>query len=263
MKLQKRIITFAAVIISLSYSISFAAHPLVTDDAGTLGKGAIQIEINGEVSKDKNIADGSTTRTYGSQVATTIGIGIADKLDLGFGITRPWDHGDVDSVQFNNAGSTDFSLNAKWQACEHDGFSVAIKPQLGYSYNVGGSSDDYTVSTGTSLIVSKEIEKAAFHLNTGYTRNYYRLASVRDTNRNLLWNISLATTYEVIKELKLVTDFGAATNQDKATGKIPVFGLVGAIYSAGKNIDLSTGIKVGLTKPETDITGIFGVTLKF
>lgn len=44
---------------------------------------------------------------------------------------------------------------------------------------------------------------------------------------------------------------------------MPAFGLVGAIYSLNKSVDLSAGLKVGLTKPEDDLTGTFGLTYKF
>jgi hypothetical protein len=60
-----------------------------------------------------------------------------------------------------------------------------------------------------------------------------------------------------------VTDFGASTSEDKTNDDMPVFALVGAIYSVNKNIDLSAGAKVGLSQPETDLTGTFDVTLKF
>ena len=36
-----------------------------------------------------------------------------------------------------------------------------------------------------------------------------------------------------------------------------------AIYSANENVDLSLGIKFGITKPEPDFSGIAGVTIKF
>jgi type II secretory pathway predicted ATPase ExeA len=35
------------------------------------------------------------------------------------------------------------------------------------------------------------------------------------------------------------------------------------IADGNKNVDLSAGLKVGLTKPETDLTGTFGATFKF
>lgn len=261
---MKRQIVKACALILFTTGTSYAAHPLVSDDAGTLGKGTVQIELNGGVGTDKESREGVTTKYHSSQVASTIGMGVTDKIDITFGYTRPWGDGDVDGVSFKDNGSSDFSLSMKWQVFEHEGFSIAVKPQLGYSYALGVPENDHTISYGAALIFSKELEPFAFHLNVGYTYNDYNLASVRDVSRSSIFNVSLAGTYDIIKEkLKAVADFGAATNEDKTVNEMPVFGLAGLIYSVNKNIDLSAGVKVGLTEPETDLTGTFGLTLKF
>lgn len=259
----KRIVIIIAML-NLITATSYAAHPLISDDAGTLGKGTIQVELNGDIATDKDTNAGQTTKYRSSQIASTVGVGVTDKIDVTLGFTRPWGDGDVDGASFKDAGTSDFSLSMKWQFYEHEGFSIAVKPQLGYSYAVGIPENDHTMSYGAALILTKEIEPFAFHLNLGYTFNDYNLASIRNTNRSSILNASLATTYDLIKErLKVVADFGVASNQDKAVNEMPVFGLAGLIYSLNKNCDLSTAVKVGLTKPETDLTGTFGVTFKF
>lgn len=262
MKLQIRLLACSTTLFLLSTGTCFAAHPLISDDAGTLGKGSIQVELNGEIGTDKETTGGSTTKTTGKQVAGSFGIGITDKIDVAVGVTHPWGNGNVDGASFNNAGSTDFSLAMKWQVYEHEGLSVAVRPQLGYSY-AAGASDDHSVSYGATLVVTKEFEPFAAHLNIGYTYNSYNLTEVKEASRSSIASYSLAGTYEVIKNLKLVADVGAATNKDKTSNDTPVFGLGGAIYSLNKSTDLSAGLKVGLTRSEADFTGIFGLTLKF
>lgn len=263
MKSQKRVLAYVTMLLLLTAGTSFAAHPLVSDDAGTLGKGTVQVELNGDISYDKETVNGSTTKTSGSQIATTVGVGVTDKIDLTLGFTRPWGGGDVDGAVFNNAGSADFSLTMKRQVFEHEGFSIAVKPQLGYSYAVNVPGDDYAMTYGLGVVLTKELEPFAFHLNLGYAYNDYNLAEVRDTTRSSVGSFSLGTTYEPVKGLKLVTDFGASTSDNKENNEMPVFALAGVIYSVSKNVDLSTGAKFGLTKAETDVTGTFGVTLKF
>jgi hypothetical protein len=242
---------------------AFAAHPLITDDAGTLGKGTVQVELNGDVGTDKETNAGQTINYNSSQIASTMGVGVTDKIDITFGYTRPWGSGDEAGTIFKDNGSSDFSLSMKWQVYEREGFTVAVKPQIDYSYALGVPEDDHTISYGATLIFSKELEAFAFHLNLGYTYNDYNLAEVRETSRNSILNFSLATTYEVIKDLKAVADFGAATAQDETANEMLVFGLAGFIYSLNNIVDLSAGVKVGLTNPETDFAGTFGITLKF
>jgi hypothetical protein len=43
----------------------------------------------------------------------------------------------------------------------------------------------------------------------------------------------------------------------------PAYALAGAIYTLNENVDLSLGLKSGLTKPEPDISDIAGITIKF
>jgi hypothetical protein len=58
-------------------------------------------------------------------------------------------------------------------------------------------------------------------------------------------------------------DLGASTNPDKASSEMPVYAQGGATYSLNKNVDLSLGLKFGITKPGPDFSGIGGVTIKF
>ncbi|HIJ80168.1 MAG TPA: transporter [Desulfuromonadales bacterium] len=258
------VVLCGTILFLMSADTGNATHPLISDDAGTLGKGTVQIELNGDIGTDRQTRDGSRVTYKSSQIASTAGVGLSDRLDLTFGVTRPWGSGSRDGVSFNDSGSTDFTLNMKWRLYEHEGVCVAVKPQLGYSYAVGARQPDFTISYGTTLIVSKEFEPFAFHLNAGYTFNAYNLSDTRDANRSSIWSVSLATTYDVIKErLKVATDFGAASSIDKAVRELPVFGLAGLIYSVNKNIDLSAGAKVGLTNAETDFTGTFGISYRY
>lgn len=144
----------------------------------------------------------------------------------------------------------------------HEGFSIAVKPQFGYSYAVG-QKDDHTLSYGAGLVLSKEFERLALHLNAGYAYNDYNRADVRDACREGIGSFSLAATYKVVEHMKLAADIGASTSADKNSNEMPVFGLVGFIYGVNINLDLSAGLKVGLTRPEDDLAGTFGITIKY
>lgn len=52
-------------VLTISFSlltVSYAAHPLITDDTGTQGKGKFQIEVNSEFAYDKETVDGIATK---------------------------------------------------------------------------------------------------------------------------------------------------------------------------------------------------------
>lgn len=102
-----------------------------------------------------------------------------------------------------------------------------------------------------------------FHANLGYTNNEYKLQADKDANRKGIWNVSVASEVEVIKDLKAVANIGMERNPDKASNTHPAFILSGLIYSISENVAVDLGIKAGLNKPETDLTFLTGIAFKF
>jgi hypothetical protein len=256
-------VALSAFLIAMIVEHAFAALPFLSDDAGTVSQGRSQVELSYERFADKETIDGSAVKNDGNQVAATFGHGIADTFDLTLGFARPWGKSVVDGVSSNEVGTADFTMDAKWRFCEHSGFAFAVKPEIGYSYLVGGASEDHTTWYGGWLIATKEIESLAVSLNGGYFYNDYGSAADRDTSRSSIWSISALATYEVLEGLALGLDVGAATNPDKSSSEMAAYVLGGAIYSLNKNVDLSLGLQFGITNPEPDFSGIAGVTISF
>lgn len=244
---------------------AFGALPFTTDDADTLDRGTSQVELWYARSTDKETVDGSGVKTDRNLPGATFGYGMTDLLDLTLGFAREWGKVNVDGVSSTDVGSALFTLSAKWRLYENEttGYHFSVKPLVGYSYQVGGTSDDSTVSFGGWILATKEHEPLAVSLNVGYFYNDYGSALARDASRRSIWIVSALATYEVLEGLKLGCDVGASTNQDRADSTIPAYALGGAIFSLNKNIDLSLGIKFGITKPEPDFSGTAGVTIKF
>lgn len=77
-------------------SQAFAAHPLVTDDTGTQGKGRFQLEVNSEFTYEKEgeyNADEDkweTKKETGGEVATILSYGITDNIDIVLGLPYQW-----------------------------------------------------------------------------------------------------------------------------------------------------------------------------
>jgi hypothetical protein len=240
-----------------------ATLPFITDDAATLERGTSQVELLYVGSTDKETIGGSTVKTDRSLPGATFGYGVAEKLDLTLGFARSWGTETVDGISSNDSGNADYLLNAKWQFYEKAGFRFAVKPLVGYSYHVGGTSGDHVALYGGWLIVTKEHEALAVSLNGGYFYNDYESAAERESRRSGLWSLSAFATYKVLENLTLGLDVGAFTNPDKASSEMRVYALGGAIYSLNRNVDLSLGLKFGITKPEPDFAGIAGITLRF
>ena len=251
-------------------TVSYAAHPLITDDTGTQGKGKFQLEVNSEFSYEKEqqySADEDkweTKKETGGELATILSYGIIDNLDVVLGFPYQWKKTRIDGVVTTDPteqgdGISDLSLEAKWRFYEADGLSFAVKPGL----TLPTGDDEKGLGSGKAayhlfFITTKEIKPWAFHLNLGYNRNENKIDERRD-----IWHASLASTVEVIKDIKLVANIGAERNPDKSSNTHPAFIIGGLIYSISENFDIDFGIKGGLNKPETDYSVLAGITWRF
>jgi len=239
---------------------SWAAHPLITDDAGTQGKGKFQLELNGQYDSGKETVNGISTKSTGGQLATILSYGIIENIDLVLTLPYQWSKVEEnESTTYDEKGISDTVLEVKWRFYEKEGYSLALKP--GIRFPTGNS--DKALGTGevgyqAFLIGSKEMAPWAFHANLGYIRNENKVNEQKN-----LWHASLATTWEIVKNLKLVANIGIERNHDDNAENNPAFLLGGLIYSVTENLDLDCGVKYGLNSAETDYSLLAGITIRF
>lgn len=239
---------------------SWAAHPLITDDTGTQGKGKYQLELNGQYDWDEEEVEGVSIKSAGGEVAGTLSYGIAENVDLVFSMPYVWGKAEVNEItEYDEKGIGDVVLEVKMRLFEKNGFSLAFKP--GMSFPSGN--EEKGLGTGKLgghlfLIATQELESWAFHANMGYIRNENNADEHKD-----LWHASLATTWEVVKDLNLVVNVGIERNPDDEAKNDPAFIIGGIIYSINEKIDVDLGAKCGLTEPETDFTLLTGVAFRF
>jgi hypothetical protein len=247
-------------VLLLAHAMAWGAHPLITDDAGTQGKGKFQIEINGQYDFDKDTVNGVSTESSGGQLATILSYGFMENADLVLSLPYQWSKDKVDGVAiYDEHGISDMTLEVKWRFFEKDGFSLALKP--GVRFPTGDA--DRGLGAGRMgyqafFIGSKEATPWAFHMNIGYIGN----ESKEDEEKNI-WHASLAATYEIVKNLKLVGNIGIERNNDKAVTSDPAFLIGGVIYSVSEHLDIDLGVKCGLTAPETDWSLMAGTAFRF
>jgi hypothetical protein len=241
---------------------AFAAHPLITDDTGTQGKGKTQLEFNGEYDHDSE--DGTVTNTLVLPTIPVLSYGISDAVDFVLGV--PFERREIKQAgaATTERGISDVSLQLKWRFYEKDGLSFAVKPGVilptgDFDRGLGNGKASYSAF----FIVTKDMAPWAFHFNLGYIRNEYKLQADEDAKRKDIWHVSLASQMEVVKDLKAVANIGMERNSDKRSNIDPAFLLGGVIYSITESFDLDAGVKAGLNKPEADITYLAGVTKRF
>ena len=239
---------------------SYAAHPLITDDTGTQGKGKFQLEVNSEYNYDKETEEGATTKETGGQTATTLSYGIVDSADLVLGIPYQWRRVKEDgAVVSNEDGFSDTTLELKWRFYEKNGLSLALKPGVimptgDEERGLGAGRIGYSAF----FIADKETDPWAFHLNIGYKRNENKV-----DERSDIWHASVAAVLALTKEFKAVANIGIERTSDEGSNTDPAFILGGLIYSVTENFDIDFGVKCGLTATETDLSLLAGTAFRF
>jgi len=234
---------------------AFAAIPLITDDTGTQGRGNFQLELFGEYGHDREGI--ITTKT--SDVSATLTYGLIETVDIVLGIPyQAWSSDNSESLVKGN-GIADLSLEAKWRFYEKEGLSLALKP--GFTIPTGDTEKGLGAGRPTYhllFIATKQMKPWEFDMNVGYLYNENTASE-----RKNIWSASLDAQVEVVKDLKLALDVGLATNPDSSSDTPPAYVLGGLIWSLRENLDIGLGVKVGLTKPETDISVRGGITWRF
>lgn len=248
-------------VLLLAAQQAFAAHPLVTDDAGTQGRGNFLLEINAEYTRD----DEAATEETGGELAALFTAGITDTLDVVVGLPYAWSRvEDGGTVTSEEDGISDASLELKWRFFEREGLALALKPGLALptgdeDEGLGNGEPSYSLT----LIFTREFDSWALHANLGYARNEFALASDEEANRHDIWSASVAAEAGLSENLVAVGNMGVETNSDRASDTHPAFALAGLIWSVTESIDLDLGVKAGLTSTETDLAVLAGAAFSF
>jgi len=239
----KKFLSIAFVFFLFTCRYSFSAHPLITDDTGTQGRGHLQIEINSEFEYDENL--------WTKGIDTIFSYGFTDNGDII--LTFPY-------LSTSDAqGLSDISIEFKYRFFEKNGLSFALKP--GISFPTGDETKELGAGKATYSIYfigTKENKNSIIHFNFGYIRNQ----NVNDEKENI-YHLSIACEFPLSEKLRFVSDLCGETNPDKSTGTPILFSIIGFIYSPKENFDIALGIKIGLNKVSPDFSILPGITIRF
>ena len=246
---------FLATFLVFSGNSAFGAHPLGSDDAGTLGKGNSQIEITGEYGSD----DEAGVKSEATELALALGYGLSDRADLILGMPYQATRTEEGGATTTAAGVSDLSVELKYRFYEQAGLSLALKP--GITLPTGDEQQGLGSGRATAslfFIASHEAAPLTIHLNLGYIRN----ENLADERKDL-WHLSLASELELNSSLKGVANIGWERNPDSSSDTPAAFLLGGFVYSINETVDLDLGMKYGLSEPETDYSLLAGMTFCF
>jgi hypothetical protein len=262
---NKRTLSFTAAFCSIllfSAVPSFGAHPLLSDDTITQGKGKTQIEMSYQYFSNND--DGIKTESSIPKVQLTYGL--LDPIDVILEIPYLFLEQTQGGVTTSNDGIGDITLSLKWRFYgeKEKGLQFAIKPSVTFptgdeAKGLGFGREAY----GITFISTFEREEWCVSANLGYLYNEYGLQSNRDAYRKDIWSASLSGQYEFVENLWLVGEVGVLSNPDVTSDTPPAYILGGFIYEIAKSIDLDVGYRYGLNKPMVDYSILAGITIRF
>lgn len=257
---NRRFILFAVLLGGLLFGTT-TGYPMVTDDAGTMGRGKGQIELDLELSYDKTAKDGEDpTRSEAGEASLTATYGLGKNLDIVVELPYQWQSAYVSGqLLARNDGLADVNLDLKWCFFEKDGWGFALKPGLSLpagndEKGLGGGRTAYRLY----FITTRELEPWAFHLNLGYHRNENNAG-----NRADIWHVSAAAELKLARDFKVGVDLGMERNPVPSKSDHPAFALAEGTYDLSERLSLEADVKFGLTKPEKDVTYLLSLTYKF
>jgi hypothetical protein len=236
-------------------SAARAAHPLITEDAFTLGEGVTQLEIGFEHARlDQSDVEGRV-----NEARLGLSHGVREDLDLLLSMpyldTRELS---ADRVERTH-GLADVSLEVKWRFWEGDLAMVALKPGLTVpSGNFRKGLGTGQVVPSLFLVSTSEHEAWIWNIHVGYLRNENRV----DERRNL-FHISGSMVYRMNPQLQWALDFSADSNVDEDNGTFPAVALAAVIYSPTARLDLDLGMKEGLNSAADAYGVLAGVTFRW
>lgn len=251
---MKRI--YLAVLMAGTAVPAFAEHPLITDDAGTQGKGKAQLELVAEYDRAEH--HGAVERTFVGPTMPVLSIGLRDDVDVVSGIS--YQHTTVEDAgsRVTRSGAGDFALDVKWRFYERGGLGLALKP--GLSLPTGDHEKGLGAGKSTQrlfFIATREAGPWAFHYNLGYTRNANRAG-----DREALWHASAAAARVVVKDLKATANVGVDTDTDPASRRTPAYILGGFVYTVSERLALDIGARRSFNVAGTAYAVLGGVTIR-
>jgi hypothetical protein len=219
-----------------------AAHPLITEDAGTQGAQRYQLEVFAEQLEER--ATGRDRKVY----TGILSYGIAGTADVQAAV--PWYRSGPDGVG-------DASLDLKWRFYERNALGFALKP--GITLPTGGERDGRgtgKLTWGALLVVSYAPGAIAVHAHAGYRRNENKLGE-RETLRQL----AAAATYR-IGDVRFVGELTRETNPVPGGGTVR-YTTLGAIWSMTRDVDLDIGWRNGNGSAPVEEALLLGATVRW
>jgi hypothetical protein len=236
------------VVLALTSSSAWAAHPLVTEDTATQGQGNAELEKGFSWSHD---GDGDV-RLFQPQLS----LGLSPALDV---IVQPaWvSRRTLGGDRVSGWGDT--NLDAKWRFFGEAPWSLAVRAGV----TLPTAQDDLGLPHGTGsphavLVATYEQVPFALHINLGVA-NLPRGSAERRTQGH----VSAALMWSANERWVWTLDVDADANPDPARSAWQGTALAGLVYTVQPGLDVDFGYQSTLRHTTLARQWLLGLTYRF
>ncbi|MBN2482767.1 MAG: transporter [Candidatus Omnitrophica bacterium] len=226
----------------------FAARPLSVNDAGTVGRGNIEIEYGIEHVK------GFDNETEMGLVLT---FGVGDTLDAAVEVPYIF----IDAKEESDSdGFADVGGSLKWNLVKEKGSFPDSALVFGYMSESGN--DERGVGAGRpeyslACVFSKTFEPFTAHLNIGYA---FRKDFEEEDNEDG-FTYGLAFEYALNEKFNLVGEVVGETVLKREFNDNVCAILFGFNYAIADTITLDLGVGTGMSRADFDLQVTYGITI--
>ncbi|HEX9179140.1 MAG TPA: transporter [Burkholderiales bacterium] len=234
---------------------ALALHPLITEDAYTIGAGTSQMELGIEHNRFKHDAGDERVNV----LRPVYSYGILENIDLMLGLPLTQIREEAAGEREHRHGVADASLDLKWRFHEAEGTKVALKPGIILSNgDVDRGFGGGRVAAGAALVVTVERDGWNWNLHGGYLWNDNKVGDRRD-----MWHLSASVLIQIREGLQLALDASVDSHEDPLQDTWPSVLLGAVIYSPRKDLDIDIGVKAGLNSLADDYGVLAGITFRW
>ncbi|MFA6147795.1 MAG: hypothetical protein WC899_06255 [bacterium] len=225
---------------------ALAGHPFGTEDAGTQGKGNVEVEFNLE---RKHGNDGTKTTSFGNSIT----MGIAPKIDLAVGYAYDFTKAEG-GTKSRGMGPVEATL--KTAVIEGRDRLPTLGVKAGFSLPPEEGEQTALLATAIaewSFDPLTVFANVGADIGTHLAGNVERTTSIR---------ASMAGSWEVRKEWHLLSEF-IWEKQTSPSAPSSAEWLVGAKKEITDTLSVDAGVRWGLTGDSPHVTYLLGITFGF
>lgn len=228
----------------------WAAHPFLTEDPGTQGKGRSELELGAAAAQGDPSIDGR-----GTMFSPQFSFGVAENVDV---IVQAFWQSQWPAQAATVRGFNNTVLDIKWRFVDEGPLALGMRggielPTGNAAKGLGGGD----VSPHLLGIIGYKFDDLQVLLNAGYAR--LRQPGVRPD----FGFFSVALTSADPGSVQTFIEAATFSNTDPAQSQWPAVARTGLIVSVNTLLDLDVGVQARLNHSATRVVWLAGATLRW